>query len=202
MKKYLILIAGPPATGKSYLVNLIKEVQPNLYQITPDELKEDVADSIGFDNLEEKGRLEVLVWDSYYKALDAYMQVGRKIILSEYPFSNKQKQKLVDFCDKYEYIPITIRLAADFEVLWERRSLRDNQPDRHLSHLMSHYHFGDALSNREFADNHITKEGFKDIIEKRKYNDFQLGELFEYDVSDFSKVSYSDLLMYLSQLTF
>ena len=34
MKKTLILIAGPPATGKTYLVNLITEIQPKLYKIT------------------------------------------------------------------------------------------------------------------------------------------------------------------------
>ena len=54
MKKTLILIAGPPATGKTYLVNLITEIQPKLYKITPDELKEDIADSKGFNNLLRK----------------------------------------------------------------------------------------------------------------------------------------------------
>lgn len=58
MKKTLILIAGPPATGKTYLVNLITEIQPKLYKITPDELKEDIADSKGFNNLVEKASLE------------------------------------------------------------------------------------------------------------------------------------------------
>lgn len=39
MKKTLILIAGPPATGKTYLTNLIEKIQPNLFKVTPDELK-------------------------------------------------------------------------------------------------------------------------------------------------------------------
>ena len=80
MKKTLILIAGPPATGKTYLVNLITEIQPKLYQnYYLMNLKEDIADSKGFNNLVEKASLENIVWKAYYQAIDAYMMVGKKV---------------------------------------------------------------------------------------------------------------------------
>ena len=200
MKKTLILIAGPPATGKTYLVNLITEIQPKLYKITPDELKEDIADSKGFNNLVEKASLENIVWKAYYQAIDAYMMVGKKVILSEYPFSNKQKSQLNELAKKYSYDILTVRLVADFEVLWERRLKRDREEDRHLSHIMTHYHCGDTLDNRELADNQITKVEFQNIVDVRDYNHFKLGKLFEFNVSDFSKVDYSPLLSYLAEL--
>lgn len=200
MKKTLILIAGPPATGKTYLVNLIVKVQPQLYKITPDELKEDIADSKGFNNLVEKASLENIVWKAYYQAIDAYMMVGKKVILSEYPFSNKQKSQLNELAKKYSYDILTVRLVADFEALWERRLKRDREEDRHLSHIMTHYHFGDTLDNRELADNQITKVEFQNIVDVRDYNHFKLGKLFEFNVSDFSKVDYSPLLSYLAEL--
>ncbi|RCW17541.1 kinase [Streptococcus gallolyticus] len=200
MKKTLILIAGPPATGKTYLVNLIVKVQPQLYKITPDELKEDIADSKGFNNLVEKASLENIVWKAYYQAIDAYMMVGKKVILSEYPFSNKQKSQLNELAKKYSYDILTVRLVADFEVLWERRLKRDREEDRHLSHIMTHYHFGDTLDNRELADNQITKVEFQNIVDVRDYNHFKLGKLLEFNVSDFSKVDYSPLLSYLAEL--
>ena len=200
MKKTLILIAGPPATGKTYLVNLITEIQPKLYKITPDELKEDIADSKGFNNLVEKASLENIVWKAHYQAIDAYMMVGKKVILSEYPFSNKQKSQLNELAKKYSYDILTVRLVADFEVLWERRLKRDREEDRHLSHIMTHYHFGDTLDNRELADNQITKVEFQNIVDVRDYNHFKLGKLFEFNVSDFSKVDYSPLLSYLAEL--
>lgn len=62
---------------------------------------------------------------------------------------------------------------------------------------MSHYHFGDELIDRTRADNLITEKEFRDIIEARKYNNFVLGDLYEFDVSDFSKVDYS---LFLKQL--
>lgn len=58
MKKYLILIAGSPATGKSYLINEMRHALGDFFLITPDEGKEIFADQIGFDNLDEKKELE------------------------------------------------------------------------------------------------------------------------------------------------
>lgn len=58
MKKYLILIAGSPATGKSYLINEMRRVLGDFFLVTPDEGKEIFADTIGFENLDEKKALE------------------------------------------------------------------------------------------------------------------------------------------------
>lgn len=200
MDKYLILIAGSPATGKSYLINLIKEVLPDMFILTPDEGKEMFADSVGFDSLEEKAQLEKRVWEFYYGVLDLYMGAGKRFILSEYPFSNKQRSNLESLANKYSYKVITIRLVADFDALWARRKVRDIEKDRHLSHIMSHYHFGDTLDDRSKADSLITEEAFRNIIEARQYNEFSLGELYEYDVSDFFKVDYTNLLEKLRNL--
>lgn len=190
MKKYLILLAGSPATGKSYLISQLMEKLSPTVLITPDDIKETLADNVGFDNLSQKAELEVDVWQFYYQLLDSYMRMGKRYVLSEYPFSDKQKIKLKILAATYQYEVITIRLDADFETLWQRRQKRDVQLDRHLSHIMSHYHFGDKLDDRSKADNHITRDAFLDIVTKRAYNQFQLGKLFELDVTDFSKVDY------------
>lgn len=65
MKKYFILLAGSPGTGKTYLMNKLRERFPDMYAITLDEIKEYYAESIGFNNLEERAEQE-----------------GRKFILS------------------------------------------------------------------------------------------------------------------------
>lgn len=127
------------------------------------------------------------------------MEAGKRIVVSEYPFSEKQKDKLNALVEKYDYEPITIRLVADFDVLWARRKVRDIEPDRHLSHIMSHYHFGDELLNRREADALITEEAFQEIIETRGYDHFQLGSLTEFDVSDFSNVDYVPFLEELAE---
>ena len=199
-KKYLILLAGPPATGKSYLSRLICHELPETYTVSPDELKENLADNVGFNSSEEKIELEKLVWTYYYQALDLYMKIGKQFILSEYPFSYKQQKKLGELSATYHYDVITIRLICDFETLWERRINRDLSPERHLSYITSCYHYGDGLEDRRRADQLITKEEFAKIIEDRGYNHFEMGKLYEVDVTDYSKVHYEPLLAELRKL--
>jgi predicted kinase len=199
MKKYLILLAGSPGTGKTYLMNQMKEQIPDMYTIAIDEIKEYYADSIGFDNLEQRAEQErKKVYPFFYRALDLYMEAGKKVIVSEYPFSDKQKEPLRELAEKYGYEVITIRLIADFEVLWKRRYQRDREPDRHLSYIMDHYHYGDVLEDRSLGTNHITKEAFKKIIQERQYDQFSLGTLYEFDVTDYQKVDYTSFLAKLA----
>ncbi|MGX7173179.1 AAA family ATPase [Enterococcus ratti] len=194
-KKYFILLAGSPGTGKSYLMNKLRERFLTMYTITLDEIKEYYAESIGFDSLEERAEQEKnKVYPFFYQALELYMEAGKKVIASEYPFSAKQKKKLYSLSKQYEYEVITIRLIADFDVLWTRRYKRDRESDRHLSYIMDHYHYGDVLKDRSLGTNHITKEVFKQIITDRKYDEFELGTLYEFDVTDFEKVNYAPLL--------
>jgi len=199
MEKYLILIAGSPATGKSYLINEMRRILGEFFLVTPDEGKEIFADTIGFDNLDEKKSLEKKVWAFYYSALDLYMKAGKRLVVSEYPFSDKQKGNLEDLAQRYGYEVVTIRLVADFDELWSRRKIRDIESSRHLSHIMTHYHFGDVLADRTQADDLITREAFQEIIEARGYNHFQLGTLVEFDVTDFSMVDYEPFLQQFAE---
>ena len=200
MKKYLILLAGPPATGKSYLSRLICQALPETYTVSPDELKENLADNIGYNSLEEKVELEKVVWDYYYQALELYMKIGKQFILTEYPFSYKQKPILEKLTTEYKYDIITIRLVCDFETLWNRRIQRDLSEDRHLSYILSHYHYGDTCRNRSVADQLITKEEFAEIIQARDYNHFEMGKLYEVDVTDYSNVDYEPIIEELKEL--
>ena len=200
MKKYLILLAGPPATGKSYLSRLICQALPETYTVSPDELKENLADNIGYNSLQEKVELEKVVWDYYYQALELYMKIGKQFILTEYPFSYKQKPILEKLSTKYQYDIITIRLVCDFETLWNRRIQRDLSEDRHLSYILSHYHYGATLKDRSAADQLITKEEFAEIIQARDYNHFEMGKLYEVDVTDYSKVDYQPIIEALKLL--
>lgn len=200
MRKYLILLAGCPCTGKTYLVNKLQQQFTDSFVITPDEAKVLYADSVGFNSKAEKQALEHKVWHFYYGVLQLYMDAGKHVIISEYPFSDKQKHRLSELAQKYHYQVITIRLIADFEVLWQRRYQRDRSPERHLSHIMQHYHYGDKLEDRSLADDLVTKSQFYQICQTRKYDEFTLGQLLEVDVTHFNQVDYSGLLEKLKQI--
>lgn len=57
-KKYFILLAGSPGTGKTYLMSKLRERFPTMYTITLDEIKEYYAESLGFNNLRERAEQE------------------------------------------------------------------------------------------------------------------------------------------------
>ena len=51
MKKTIVLLAGYPATGKSYLCNKILEKLPDFLIVSQDDMKEKLFDQYGFDNI-------------------------------------------------------------------------------------------------------------------------------------------------------
>jgi predicted kinase len=196
MEKVMILLAGLPGTGKTYLSTIIKENLEAFYMLSQDELKEYYCDVYGYHNLEEKQEIEKSAWAEYYEIMEYQMQSGINI-LSDYPFSQKQKPNIQHLVERYRYKVITIRLTADLDVLFERQKKRDLDPARHLSHIVASYKKGDQLDNRSKADNLLTYEEFLKRCTTRGYDTFELGKLYEVDVTDFTKVNYSKLLEYL-----
>lgn len=193
MKKCLILLAGYPATGKSHMCGMILEKYPQIVTVNQDELKEQKWDEFGFNNLEEKTKTEMMAWKEYYAVLEANMSNGKSII-SDYPFSDKQKGRLEELSGKYRYEVVTIRLLGDVDKLYERSRRRDLQQTRHLGHLVTCYHKGDVMEDRTTADALVTYEIFKDRCLHKGYDKFQLGHLIEVDATDFTKIDYDGIL--------
>lgn len=193
MDKALILLAGLPGTGKTYLSNIINSKLGSFYNLSQDDLKEYYCDIYGYRNLEEKQKIEKIAWAKYYEIMEQQMQVGDNI-MSDYPFSQKQKPHIQQLVDRYGYEVVTIRLIADLDVLFERQKKRDLDPTRHLSHIVTSYKKGDHLANRSNADNLLIYEEFINRCTTRGYDTFELGKLYEVDVSDYTKVNYSRLL--------
>lgn len=191
--KKIILLAGYPATGKSYLNRLILDQHPECQTINQDDLKESLWDQHGFDTIEEKTALEQASWAIYYVKLEEAMKAGA-VIISDYPFSDKQKPKLKALSQTYDYDVLTIRLVGDIETLYERSRDRDLDPSRHLGHLVSQYHQGDKCQDRSKASCFVTFETFRQRCLERGYDRFRLGQLIEVDVTDFEKVAYESLL--------
>lgn len=199
MKQSLILLAGYPGTGKSYLMNQIVEKFPAFQILSPDDLKEKHWDQSGFDNFDEKEMLIQKSWDEYYQIMEEEFKNGISLI-SDYPFSEKQRSKIETVSEKYRVQVITIRLIADLDILFERQKLRDLDTTRHLGHILKRYHVNTSEVSHEEADNLLTYEEFISRCTTRGYGEFALGKLIEIDVSDFSTVDYDGLLIKVQNL--
>lgn len=192
MKKTLLLLAGYPGTGKSYLCEQILE-KWSACIVSQDEIKEALWDDVGFDDELGKEATTQQSRELYYQCIEKKMQEGINII-SDYPFSDKQKPIFEKWAKQYGYQVLTIRLIADLDILFERQKQRDLSVKRHLGHMMTHYHKGDILEDRSKADLLLDYDEFINRCTVRGYGEFQLGKLIEVDVSDFSKVGYEDIL--------
>ena len=198
MRNTLILLAGYPGTGKSFLSNLIIEKFPTIQLLSPDIIKEKNWDQFGFNNFDEKEALIAKSWKDYFKEMEELFLLEISVI-SDYPFSDKQKNQIEFLSSQYNYQVITIRLIADLDVLFKRQKKRDLDESRHLGHISKQYHKGITIKHDE-ANNLLDYEEFIHRCSTRGYDTFSLGILFEVDVSDFNKVNYSQLLVELGRL--
>lgn len=192
-KNILILLAGYPGTGKSYFSNIIQSQYDFFKVISPDEIKEEYWDKYGFNNLEEKERLIDESWKEYYKRLEKAFENNESII-SDYPFSDKQKNNLETLVKKYNYKVVTVRMVADIDKLYERQKVRDLSSDRHLGHILTEYDKNMKIEDRTKANGLLTYEEFQNRCLTRGYDKFELGKLIELDISNFSKVDYSQVI--------
>ena len=186
----MLLLAGCPGTGKSYLAKLICEAIPDYFnEVSIDLFKEQLYESKGFDNPSEKTELDNQAYNMFYQNVASFMQKGQSII-SDYPFSYRQHDTLEKLANKYHFQVITITLTCDSDILYERQRKRDLDPDRPLGFIMNHYHKGDTLTDRTKMDIQKTKQEFESFNKKRGYSTFTLGKTIFLNVSDFSKVDY------------
>ena len=191
----LILLAGYPATGKTDLTNRILARHPKepFGLVAPDDIKEEVWDEVGFGSAEEKAVLESVVWSRYYERLEAMLATGRPVI-TDYPFSEKQRPRLRELADDHDYRVLTVRLVGDPSAIYARSLKRDLTPTRHLGHLVNRYRPGDALADRSQADALVTLDLFLERCRTKGYDRFQLGELIEVDAIDVGVIDYPALL--------
>lgn len=181
--KNLIILAGYPATGKTYIIKKLIEHNNNLKYISIDEIEEFIYNDLGFKNKEEKKRIYNLSFEFFYMRLNSMMSKNYDIVI-DYPFSYLQYPTLKELSFKYDYNCITIRLSGDINEIYKRRVSRDLDERRNPAHLVNSYDKDKKVSLEERKENLITLEEFIKHCKLREYDKFQLGKLLEVDVTN------------------
>lgn len=197
-KKRLVLLAGYPGTGKTYLSDLIQKKSPNYILVSQDTIKESIYDRYGFDNQEEKEKLVSLSREVYYLEIENKMRKNYDII-SDYPFSDKQKEVFSRLALKYGYTILTVRMVGELPVIYQRRVDRDLDASRHPGHLLNQYHIGDTISDKQRQTHLISYHDFITKCQESGYKDFSLGEVVEIDATDFNKIQYDEVFKILDR---
>lgn len=183
----LVLIAGYPGTGKSRLSAQLQDRLGPFTAVALDDVKEELYDREGFVDATAKAQLDRAALEIFLARVRRAL-AGGEPVLAEYPFSEKQRSALESASHDFGYRVVTVRMVADFEVLFERQRLRDLDPSRHLGHLVDAFRPGDTLADRRDAPQLLTLDVFLDRYLHRGYGDFALGEVIEVDTTVFDQV--------------
>ncbi|MCY1029185.1 AAA family ATPase, partial [Mammaliicoccus sciuri] len=180
-QKCILILAGPPGTGKTYLANQIMKANANWHILSYDDIKERYFDKYGFNNLSEKAALGEKAWKAFYLQLDDLFHHSKKIII-DYPFSYKQEDTLTRMIAQYQYKPKTLILYGDMHELYKRQKERDLDDSRHIGHIVTRYKNGDFPNTPDDLDDF---EQFKSRCEDRQYDHFHIGNYKRINVTHF-----------------
>lgn len=194
-QRTIIIITGGPGTGKSgvtkHFLNYVGN--PDIVQISYDDIKEKEWDNFGFDNAEQKDRLNWWCLEEFYLTIQKAMWEN-KTILIEYPFYQRHKPKLEELINASGYSAVTVYLYTDMKTVYERGARRDNAGGRHPGHLLNCYHKETFKPEMLDSVERIapTYEEFVSSIAHKDY-DINLGLRIPIDVTTFQNYIYKDI---------
>ena len=151
----LIVIAGMPATGKTYLSKQIQSIFP-FPIIEKDAIKEQLFDTIGFQNYAGKRQLDVAANAVLFEILESLRQTNTDAIVVN-NFANSDMNKLDRFLKQHDISCVTVFLNGDPQVLYDRYYKRDKNGERHMGHAMQLRYPPDPSCPETFD---MTREGF------------------------------------------
>lgn len=163
MNRYLILVAGIPASGKTrFATELSARLQLPL--ICKDQIKTVLWEKLHSpaDAIEEKRRFGVVAYDVAYYFAEELMKAGNCFVF-ESNFTPASAEILIPLMEKYGYGGVTVLFDAPMEVLHQRFVAREDAADRHPGLLSGeHYknfedfeHMAESMRHFQAGENQI-----------------------------------------------
>ncbi len=165
----LIIIAGMPASGKSTIAKKIG-VAFGYPILEKDEIKEELFDVFGYENREEKRRLDVAANAVLVRCAESILKSGTSLILVN-NFPKEKSAEVQEMIRRCGCRCVTLFLDGDHEVFYHRYVERDLHHARHMGHrFILHY----PLKEGDDPDRSMTREDFREIFEKQGMAEFRI----------------------------
>lgn len=149
----LIIISGPPGTGKSTLARpLARHLDLPLFE--KDRIKERMADSIGTTAMTISGALGLAAILELYATTDEMVRAGRDLIIESFFHHGRAETDLAPIAARAQ--SVLIHISADEAVLLSRYEQRARSTDRHAIH---------EVGNRIGDLRHYLREGICDPLD-------------------------------------
>ena len=186
----LAILTGMPASGKSTLAAKISK-RFGLPILEKDALKEELFDTLGFENYPRKRQLDHAANAIVLKAAESLMKANVSLLIDN-NFDTQSAERLDQLLEKYSCDAITLFLGGNADVFYERYVERDVRHMRHLGHvLQDHY----PPKEGESHDYTMPRDEFAEKFEKRGMGSFKCrGERIDIDATYPEKVDVDAVL--------
>jgi len=196
MRLNLILMAGLPASGKSCFGEFASR-ELEIPILEKDEIKEYLFDTIGFKSRAEKTQLDIAATETMYYAAGRILSCGGSVLLDN-NFENRSVPSLEKLILSHPCNVITVKFGGDVAVIYQRFMQRNHDPKRHPGHVSVTCY--PEIKGHEDHGEDMTLEMFQTKFKQRGTIDFSMGKTIFVDATDFSKVSYPDIMKELRSL--
>ena len=132
MSRYLIIIHGSPASGKTYISQWLSK-KLHLPLLAKDDLKEELFNHFEYDSINDSKKIGAASFDLLWLLLDKLMPFGSPYIIETAFHLKFSTPKILELTEKYDYKPIQVYCYADKDTLLQRYIHRA-QHSRHPGH--------------------------------------------------------------------
>lgn len=175
-KPLLLIVSGPPGSGKTTLARHIAD-EFRLPFVYKDGIKELLFDSLGWSDREQSKKLGFATYPLLYYFVEVQLRAGRSHMV-ESNFNGKVATKeFLALKEKYDFEPFQIQCWAEGEVLVDRYKARAEAGIRHPGHV----------------DEKMYDE-LRPVLMKGRLEPLEIGgQLLELDTTDFARIDYPAL---------
>jgi predicted kinase len=172
-KPWLIIITGPPCSGKTTLGRRIAS-ELRLPYLHKDGIKELLFDNLGWCDREWSRKLGRASNELLFHFAETQLAVGYSLILEGNFEASKATSQLIVLKSKIDFEAIIIQCVASREVLFQRFKARSESSERHPGHL----------------DHQLLTEFESSSYDKIRYRLEISSPIIEIDTTDFDKINY------------
>jgi predicted kinase len=182
-KPLLIIVSGPPCTGKTYLAKSLSKTL-GITSIHKDDIKEMLFDDLGWSDRAWSRKLGGASFDLLYYFLERFMVSDQPVIVEGNFPADTHSKRILELLTTHTYSCIQILCHADGQIVLERFRQRAHSGERHPGHV-----------------DRSNEEEFKTELLIGSYAPLKVpGKVVPVDTSDFDKVNYQQLFSDIKKL--